>query len=59
MLHYHSGKISGSQQGWPFALSNNERKLLAPVLFLIAIMDGKVLHGIFSFFLPYLKDHGF
>ena len=48
--------LSGQRQS--FALSNDEKKVFAAVLFLSAITHGKVIHVIFLFFLPYLQNHG-
>ena len=44
---------------WPFALSNNGRKVWATVLFMSAIIHGKVIHvDFFLLFLSYLQDYG-
>ena len=49
--------LSGQRQS--FALWNDERKVIAVVLFLSAITHRKVIHVNFlSLFLPYLQDHG-
>ena len=51
-----------SWQTWPFALSNDGRKVWATIVFLSAIMHRSHACQIFSFFvlfffLPYLQDH--
>ena len=48
--------LSGQIQS--FALSNDERKVIAAVLFLSAITHRKVIHvNYLSLFLPYLEYH--
>ena len=59
---YHGINISGSQLSFltemVIALSNNQRKVWATVLFVSVIMQRNVIHvNFFLFFLPYLQDH--